>query len=326
MGQRGGCLSDIGSSCGQQLESFWVTWMALEENLGRDGLGSCSIIWKLLANAPWPPRLPASAQPHPGVHSLWKFCGQGLGGQRNISEHRHNPHGVVSQEEKEPGRPITWEQFLNCVSSVGSTVKPSTGVSALEGEEVLEGVGITVKDNLVPLVCGGGANKGRSWYFWKLQNILKLFVKLFPYPACQLASFVISSTTHLFSLSHDPTSLSSPLQHKRLCSPSRRVCWRKPGSFNPVLLQVTLFQFSPLYIGADHTGELLSAPFYFLFFIPFPSVSLYPCLPLSLHSTVSIHVHASSIQLKVADKEGAKAKTGIKTGIFQFLLSPTLNK
>lgn len=70
--------------------------------------------------------------------------------------------------------------------------------------------------------------------------------------------------------------------------------------------------FTSLYIGADYTGELLSAPFYFLFFIPFPSVSLYPCLPLSLHSTVSIHVHASSIQLKVADKEGAKARTGIK--------------
>lgn len=42
-----GFLPDVGSSHGHQLESFSVTWTALEENWGRDGLSSCSTMWKI---------------------------------------------------------------------------------------------------------------------------------------------------------------------------------------------------------------------------------------------------------------------------------------
>ena len=49
---RKGCLPDIGSSCGQQLESISVIWKAFEESLGRDQLGSCSTMWEIAGQPP----------------------------------------------------------------------------------------------------------------------------------------------------------------------------------------------------------------------------------------------------------------------------------
>lgn len=65
-----------------------------------------------------------------------------------------------------------------------------------------------------------------SGYFWKLQNILKTFVKLCLYPICQLASLVISAT-HQFPLPHSLAELSPHLLRKCLYLPSLGVCWGK---------------------------------------------------------------------------------------------------
>lgn len=64
------CLPNMGSSCGHHLESFSVTWTALEETLGRDGLSSCSTMWKIAGQALLTTKAACNSTPHPSPWSL----------------------------------------------------------------------------------------------------------------------------------------------------------------------------------------------------------------------------------------------------------------
>ena len=81
-------------SFGKHLRKVWV----------EISLAAAAQCGKLLVNPHWPPRLPATAWPHPWVYSLWKLCGQVLGGQRNILEHHYNLQRGDWGSEWEPGR------------------------------------------------------------------------------------------------------------------------------------------------------------------------------------------------------------------------------
>lgn len=91
MGQRVGCLPDIGSSCGQQLESFSVTWTALEENLGRDGLGSYSTMWKTAGQPPLTTKAACNGTATPFGTLPLKALWPALGWAEEHIRHHHNP-------------------------------------------------------------------------------------------------------------------------------------------------------------------------------------------------------------------------------------------
>lgn len=132
-GQIVSCLPD--SSHGHQLESFSVTWTALEENWGRDGLSSCSTMWKIAGQPSWPPRQPSVAYHTLGCVPFESFAAGVWVGTGTISQQQHNTTGVEdrrNQEREEPARLTIWEPFLKVLWQREPRVKPFPGVSALE--------------------------------------------------------------------------------------------------------------------------------------------------------------------------------------------------
>lgn len=128
MGQRVGCHSDIGSSCGQQLESFSVTWTALEENLGRDGLGSYSTMWKTAGQPPLTTKAACNGTATPFGTLPLKALWPALGWAEEHIRHHHNPHRGDRRSEWESGRvrkrrnqegQLLGDTFLNCFGNKG---------------------------------------------------------------------------------------------------------------------------------------------------------------------------------------------------------------
>lgn len=128
MGQRVGCLPDIGSSCGQQLESFSVTWTALEENLGRDGLGSYSTMWKTAGQPPLTTKAACNGTATPFGTLPLKALWPALGWAEEHIRHHHNPRRDDRRSEWESGRvrkrrnqegQLLEDTFLNCFGNKG---------------------------------------------------------------------------------------------------------------------------------------------------------------------------------------------------------------
>lgn len=149
---------------------------------------------------------------------------------------------------------------------------------------------MTVEENLVTLVHGGGAIRGTYDPFWKLQNILKLFAKLFLCPICHRHPCLLINKPPIFSLLTPgfavflTCSIGAPIRSSSECVVGRWLA-RDFCSSLPLGDFVSIFTFL---LDADFSGC-----FHCLFLLSplsFPFISLYPflsclsiCFPLLLH-------------------------------------------
>lgn len=111
-----GFLPDVGSSHGHQLESFSVTWTALEENWGRDGLSSCSTMWKIAGQLLLTAKAACSSMATPlgilPLKAVWPGFGwaqehiiaspQPIWGERVVSGSQEEKGSIYSERAKPP--------------------------------------------------------------------------------------------------------------------------------------------------------------------------------------------------------------------------------